>query len=108
MLQLDIQTAHPDYTPNGVDFDNSEVIMEMDGYHHSFTIRRGADDSAFLYWTDGMFNQWCEHYPTLALAFARFSILLQCAESSWRKFFADDPETFARKHWHFAHNSTTS
>lgn len=93
----DIFSAHHDYTPNSTDFEFAETLFKMDGYHHHIEVRRGMDDSAFLYWTDGILNEWCEHYDTLAIALARLSILLECLEANdKRRFFAQSPLAFAR------------
>jgi len=92
-----ISSAHHDYTPNSTDFRFAETLFKMDGYHHHIEVRRGVDDSAFLYWTDGLLNEWCEHYDALSIAFARLSILLECLEANEKhRFFAQSPLDFAR------------
>lgn len=86
-----------DYTPNSTDFEFAEVLVKLDGYGYYLEVRRGMDDSSFLYWTDGMVNEWCEHYETLAVALARLSILLECLEAKdGNRFFTQSPKAFAR------------
>lgn len=94
----DIISAHHDYAPNSTDFEFAETLVKLDGYAHYIEVRRGMDDSAFLYWTDGLANEWCEHYETLAVALARLSILLECLEAKDGKdrFFTQSPKAFAR------------
>lgn len=95
-LELDVVSAHPDYTPNKVDYDIAKPLFSatMDGY--SFTVSQGADDSAFLMWTDGI-NEWIEHYVRVSEAIARLAHLQHCAESAWKKGFASTPLVFAQK-----------
>jgi hypothetical protein len=96
MHLADIVSADPDYVPNEIDFASAETMFEMDGYQAIISLRRGMDDSAFLYWSDGVANDWCEHYPTLSQGFARLAILLECCERPDRGFFAQTPKSFIR------------
>ena len=45
-------------------------------------------------WTDGVANEWVEHYPLLSLAFVRLGALVSCAEHDWNKGFATDNNDF--------------
>ena len=95
---MSIITAHPDYTPNEVDLDIASVVCTVDiNGDCGATIYKGADDSGFIRWTDYVANEWCEHYTTVAHAFARLSMLYTCAESNWEKAFSNNPKTFSEK-----------
>lgn len=89
-----------DYTPNSTDFEFAEVLVKLDGYGYYLEVRRGMDDSSFLYWTDGMVNEWCEHYDKLSEALARLSILLEAMEE--QRFFNNQPTQFVRSYKAFA------
>lgn len=91
-----IESAHPDYTPNEVDLDTAISICSMDiNGDCGVTIYKGADDSGFIRWTDYVANEWCEHYTTVAHAFARLAMLHACADSGWKKGFTSQPKDFA-------------
>lgn len=93
---MSIISAHPDYTPNEVDLDIAISICSMDiNGDCGVTIYKGPDDSAFIRWTDYVANEWCEHYTTVAHAFARLAMLHACADSDWVKGFTSQPKDFA-------------
>lgn len=96
-LALNVVSAHPDYTPNKVDFDIAKEIVRAVINDYSFSILQGADDSAYLRWDDGVANEWIEHYEKLSHAFARLAHLQSCAESNWEKGFASHPRYFAQQ-----------
>ena len=92
---MSIVTAHPDYQPNEVDLDIAKEVCSFDiNGECGVTILQGADDSGFIRWTDYVANEWCEHYPTVAHAFARLAMLYVCADSNWEKGFAKNPKEF--------------
>ena len=95
-LKLNVESAHPDYTPNKVDYDIAKPLFSAMMNDYSFTISQGADDSAYLMWTDGI-DEWLEHFVCVSHAIARLAHLQHCAESAWRKSFASSPDTFAMK-----------
>jgi len=95
-LKLNVESAHPDYTPNTVDYDIAKTLFSATMNDYSFTISQGADDSAFLMWTDGI-NEWLEHFVCVSHAIARLAHLQHCAESAWKQSFASTPLTFAQK-----------
>lgn len=92
---MTIISAHPDYTPNHTDLDIAEVVCKLDiNGDCGVTIYKGADDSGFIRWTDYVANEWCEHYTTVAQAFARLAMLCACADSNWEKAFTNNPKNF--------------
>lgn len=95
-LTLDVVSAHPDYTPNKMDYDIAKEVMRVSFHDYTVVISQGADDSAFLWWTDGI-NEWIEHFVRLSHALARFAHLQSCAESAWEKGFASHPFYFAQQ-----------
>jgi hypothetical protein len=93
---MSIISAHPDYTPNETDFEFAAEIYKTDiNGEVGIRIYKGADDSAYLWWTDYVANEWCEHYTTVAYAFARLAMLYACADSGWVKGFTSEPKDFA-------------
>jgi hypothetical protein len=94
-LELDVVSAHPDYTPNAVDYDIAAELFKAKFNDYTVKVSIGADDSAFLWWTDGI-NEWLEHYERLSHALARFAQLQSCAESAWKKEFSSHPRYFAK------------
>lgn len=95
-LTLDVVSAHPDYTPNIVDYQIAQEVMRATFSDYSVVISQGADDSAFLWWTDGI-NEWLEHFVRLSHALARFAHLQVCAENAWEIGFASHPRYFAQQ-----------
>ena len=91
---FEVVSAHPDYTPNEVDFHNSTLIFRVSFHDYTVAVYQGADDSAFLWWTDGI-NEWLEHFVRVSHAIARFAHLQYCAESAWKQNFASHPKVFA-------------
>lgn len=55
---------------------------------------RDGENGATLFWTDGVANDWAEHYSDLSTAVARFAVLLRCVENN--EFFRDSAEGFVR------------
>ncbi len=96
-LKLDVVSAHPDYTPNKVDYDIAKTIISAVVGDYQFKILQGADDSAFLTWNDGVANEWTEHFEVLSHAFARLAHIQSCAESAWEKGFNSHPRYFAQQ-----------
>jgi hypothetical protein len=96
-LTLDVVSAHADYTPNRIDYDNSKKLFGTVIGGYAFTISQGSDDSAYLVWNDGVANEWMEHFEKLSHAFARLAHLQACAESDWEKGFASHPRYFANQ-----------
>ena len=96
-LELDVVSAHSDYTPNKVDYDIAKPLFSATVGDYSFTISLGADDSAFLMWSDGVANDWLEHFERLSHAIARLAHLQSCAESAWEKNFISHPRYFANE-----------
>ena len=91
-----IESAHPDYQPNDTDFEFAISICSLDiNGDCGVTIYKASDDSAYIRWTDYVANEWCEHYTTVAYAFARLAILQACADSNWTKGFTSQPKDFA-------------
>ena len=95
-LNLNVVSAHPDYTPNKMDYDIAKEVMRVSLHDYTAVISQGADDSAFLWWTDGI-NEWLEHFVRLSHAIARLAHLQTCAESAWKQQFASHPHVFAQK-----------
>lgn len=95
-LTLDVVSAHPDYTPNKVDYEIAKPLFSATFNDYSFTVSQGADDSAFLMWSDGI-NEWIEHYEKLSHAIARLALLQGCAESVWEKCFTQNPKQFVNE-----------
>jgi hypothetical protein len=93
-LLFDVESAHPDYTPNIVDYDHATVLFGAIIGHYSFTIKQGTDDSAYLNWNDGVANEWTEHYTSLTYAIGRLATLQACAESNFEKGFTLTPKGF--------------
>jgi len=104
---IDIITSEAQQ-PTQHDFDQSQVVMQFDGYQMAVEIRHARDGSSFLWWSDGVANQWCEHYPTLPHAFGRFAILMECGETGWKKGFEHQPSEFYYRWKHFTDNCITS
>ena len=96
-LELDVVSAHADYTPNQVDYDNAKELFSAIIGDYAFKISQGSDDSAYLVWNDGVANEWMEHFEKLSHAFARLAHLQACAESAWEKGFASHPRYFANE-----------
>jgi hypothetical protein len=95
---MSIVSAHPDYNPNEHDLDIATVVCKVDiNGDCGVTIYKGADDSGFIRWTDYVANEWCEHYSTVAHAFARLSMLYVCADSGWDLAFMHTPKSFEQK-----------
>lgn len=94
MKTLDVVSAHPDYTPNEIDYDIAVELFTAGFNDYTVKVSIGADDSGFLWWTDGI-NEWLEHYEKLSHALARFAQLQTCAESAWKKGFSSHPRYFA-------------
>ncbi len=93
---MSIISAHPDYTPNDTDFEFATEIYKADiNGDVGIRLLKGTDDSAYLWWTDYVANDWCEHYTTVAHAFARLAMLHACADSDWNKGFTSQPKDFA-------------
>ena len=101
-LLFDVESAHPDYTPNAIDYDVAKelffVIINQDA---KAVVSRGADDSGYLWWTDFVANEWLEHYPTVSLAIARLALLQACGESAWEKGFTHTPKEFVQQYEKF-------
>ena len=97
-----IQSAHPDYTPNMIDYETAKelffVIINDDA---KAIVSQGADDSGYLWWTDFVANDWLEHYPTVSLAIARLALLQACGESAWEKGFTQTPTEFVQQYEKF-------
>jgi len=104
---FEIVSSHPDYTPTEADF---AIARHVFTHHFSYVatshmfgahavVLAGADDSGYLWWTDGQegYNCWCEHYATVSEAIARLAVLQNCAESGWHKWFDDTPKDFSDK-----------
>jgi hypothetical protein len=98
---MKIISTHPDYSPNDVDYEIAREVAKMQFSDYSVEIREGEDCSGFLYWSDGVANEWCEHFVELSHAFARLATLQSCAETVWRKAFADTPEDFSNRYRKF-------
>lgn len=96
-LELNVVSAHPDYTPNQFDYDFATRLFGATIGDYSFAILRGADDSGYLTWNDGVANEWIEHFEKLSHAIARLAHLQHCAESAWKQGFASTPKTFTEK-----------
>lgn len=97
MIQAEhVVSAHPDYIPNQTDLDTASRVFEITTNDINVIVFVHADDSAFLYWNDGVANEWCEHYPSLAYAYGRLALLQACAESAWEKGFVHSPRTFVK------------
>ncbi len=96
-LTLDVVSAHPDYTPNKVDYDIAKPLFSATIGDYAFTISQGADDSAFLMWSDGVANEWLEHFVCVSHAIARLAHLQSCAESAWEKNFNSHPRYFSQR-----------
>lgn len=96
-LLFDVVSAHPDYTPNLVDYDHAKELFGAIIGDYCFTIKQGTDDSAYLNWNDGVANEWTEHFEKLSHAFARLAHLQACAETKWEKGFVSHPRYFANE-----------
>lgn len=53
-----------------------------------------VDEKYRLWWTDGVVNEWTEHYDSLALALLRVAVLDRCVESDL-SFGQATPDEFA-------------
>lgn len=93
---LDVVSAHADYTPNKIDYDIAAELFRVTFSDYTVVVSQGADDSAFLWWTDGI-NEWLEHFERVSHALARFAHLQSCAESAWEKSFTSHPRYFANQ-----------
>lgn len=102
-LELDVVSAHADYTPNKLDYEIAVQVINATFNDYSVIISVGADESAFLWWTDGI-NEWIEHFERLSHAIARFAHLQICAESAWEKGFGSHPRYFATQFETFINN----
>lgn len=74
-------------------------------------IRQGAPDrelpeGATLWWTDGVANEWAEHYPDVPTAILRLAALIRCVEED--VFFKDQPEGFLRWSENFFNQTVSS
>lgn len=99
---MDIVSAHPDYQPNAVDYSSARTLFAMHINNDvEVIVSQGADDSGYLWWTDFVANEWCEHYPTVSLAIARLALLQACGESAWEKGFAQTPTEFMNEYEKF-------
>lgn len=96
-LELDVVSAHGDYTPNKVDYDIAKPLFSATLGDYSFTISLGADDSAFIMWSDHVANEWIEHFEKLSHAIARLAHIQHCAETAWRQSINSHPRVFANK-----------
>ena len=103
-VALDVESAHPDYTPNAIDYDVAKELFSLlinEPVQAKVIVSRGADDSGFLWWTDFVANEWLEHYPTVSLAIARLALLQACGESAWVKGFTQTPKEFVQQYEKF-------
>lgn len=90
-----IVSAHPDYQPNEVDYAFANPLFAITiNDDVRVVVSQGQDDSGYLWWTDFVANEWCEHYPTVSLAIARLALLQACGESAWEKGFTHTPKGF--------------
>ena len=91
----EVISAHPDYNPNIDDLNTARLITQTVIMGDcAVKIYIHADDSAFIYWTDFVANEWCEHYPSLTYAYARLALLQACGENAWEKMFTQSPQEF--------------
>lgn len=95
-LALDVVSAHPDYTPNKVDYEIAKEVLRVDFYGYTATVSLGADDSAFLWWTDGV-NEMLEHFVHPSHAIARLAHIQHCSESGYGKSINSHPRMFSEK-----------
>jgi hypothetical protein len=102
-LYITIESAHPDYIPNRVDYETAKELFSVIICDDAkAVVSQGADDSGYLWWTDFVANEWLEHYPTVSLAIARLALLQECGESAWEKGFTHTPREFVNEYSKFA------
>ena len=53
-----------------------------------------GEEPAWLYWNDGVTNDWCEELPSLSAAVGRMAVLLSFGEGGWIDGFGLDAPTF--------------
>ena len=71
-------------------FDISACVMTVE--HDPSDIN--GERPAWLYWNDGVTNDWCEELPSLSAAVGRMAVLLSFGEGGWIDGFALDAPTF--------------
>lgn len=53
-----------------------------------------GEEPAWLYWTDGVANDWCEEFASLSAAVGRLAVLLALGEEGWVDGFGSNPDEF--------------
>ena len=89
-----INSAHPDYTPNYEDFLSAKELFKISVLDYEAAVLQGVDDSGFLCWADCGNNWYVEHFPTVSGALARLTVLQNCAEHAWDRGFLQQPVEF--------------
>lgn len=54
----------------------------------------GCEETAWLWWSDGVANDWCEELPSLSAAVGRMAVLLSLGEGGWIDGFGRDSAQF--------------
>lgn len=98
---LKIISAHKDHKPTHADLDLAQLMCEISTDDYRAMVLKGVDDSGFIYWTDFVANEWCEHYEEVSTAMARLAALQACQEADWNKFFMQEPKEFAKMYLEF-------
>ena len=71
-------------------FDTTACVMTVE--RDPSDIERGH--TAWLWWTDGVANDWCEEFASLSAAVGRLAVLLSFGEGGWVDGFGLEPAQF--------------